>query len=613
MPVSIAVPCSTRCSEMRPSARALACRALPAGGRDPLVLRSADGDGPAAALLRYAPGAAVPRHRHEGRGEHLRHQRRPAGRARRCCPAGAHRINPPGSSHAVASPEGCVVLVVWATSQPLRSTDSVGWQAALELGFGANDSARAWRTGPIAGRSTCSVRFGPEGPRGLPRLPAAPARWNGGRRRSCASTCVRSRALRARHHARGGEGLSHAGAAGPAAKHAARRPRARRSNGCPPETIVYDGARAGWKRAWSLQRGGAVHRRRDALPRAAGARRAFARGGCRQRFETLARRAAAVRRAGPIRRRRGGARSRWGLGRRDGARRCWSLCLRRRRRSSTSCAPGRGVAGRRPGGGHRAGPRTRAPRSSAATLGPSAERARTFLQAGVAAAAPGVARTHRRSRRASGPPDRRASTMELTPREKDKLLLFTAALRGRAAQGARPEAELSGGGGLHLGGDPRGRARRPDRRRADDRRHATCSARDDVMEGVAEMIPEVQVEATFPDGTKLVTVHQPDPGRRRGWHPARSSRATATSSSTPAAPPAALDGGQHRRPADPGRLALPLLRGQPGAALRPRRRRAACGSTSPPAPRCASSPGRRATVELVASPARAWSTASEAT
>jgi urease subunit gamma len=39
----------------------------------------------------------------------------------------------------------------------------------------------------------------------------------------------------------------------------------------------------------------------------------------------------------------------------------------------------------------------------------------------------------------------------------------------------------------------------------------TILARDDVMDGVAEMIPEVQVEATFPDGTKLVTVHQPIP------------------------------------------------------------------------------------------------------
>jgi len=98
--------------------------------------------------------------------------------------------------------------------------------------------------------------------------------------------------------------------------------------------------------------------------------------------------------------------------------------------------------------------------------------------------------------------------MELTPREKDKLLLFTAALlaeRRRArglklnypeavafisaaimegARDGRTVAELMGWG-------------------------ATLLAREDVMEGVAELIPEIQVEATFPDGTKLVTVHNP--------------------------------------------------------------------------------------------------------
>ncbi len=98
--------------------------------------------------------------------------------------------------------------------------------------------------------------------------------------------------------------------------------------------------------------------------------------------------------------------------------------------------------------------------------------------------------------------------MELTPREKDKLLIFTAALlaerrkaRGlklnypeavayitaavmEGARDGRPVAELMGFG-------------------------ATLLGRDDVMEGVPEMIPEIQVEATFPDGTKLVTVHDP--------------------------------------------------------------------------------------------------------
>ena len=98
--------------------------------------------------------------------------------------------------------------------------------------------------------------------------------------------------------------------------------------------------------------------------------------------------------------------------------------------------------------------------------------------------------------------------MELTPREKDKLLIFTAALLAerRRARGLKlnyPEtvalitsailegardgktvAELMSFGG-------------------------TIITRAEVMEGIAEMIPEIQVEATFPDGTKLVTVHQP--------------------------------------------------------------------------------------------------------
>ena len=100
--------------------------------------------------------------------------------------------------------------------------------------------------------------------------------------------------------------------------------------------------------------------------------------------------------------------------------------------------------------------------------------------------------------------------MELTPREKDKLLIFTAGLLAerRKARGLKlnyPEAvayisaailegardgksvaELMGWG-------------------------ATLLTRADVMDGISEMIPEIQVEATFPDGTKLVTVHHPIP------------------------------------------------------------------------------------------------------
>jgi urease subunit gamma len=100
--------------------------------------------------------------------------------------------------------------------------------------------------------------------------------------------------------------------------------------------------------------------------------------------------------------------------------------------------------------------------------------------------------------------------MELTPREKDKLLVFTAALLAErrkekglklnypealalitaaimeGAREGRSVAELMGWG-------------------------ATLLKRDEVMEGVPEMIGEIQVEATFPDGTKLVTVHNPIP------------------------------------------------------------------------------------------------------
>ncbi len=85
--------------------------------------------------------------------------------------------------------------------------------------------------------------------------------------------------------------------------------------------------------------------------------------------------------------------------------------------------------------------------------------------------------------------------MELTPREKDKLLIFTAGLlaerrraRGAAVlEGARDGmtvAQLMSYG-------------------------STLLTREEVMEGVAEMIPDIQVEATFTDGTKLVTVHHP--------------------------------------------------------------------------------------------------------
>ncbi len=98
--------------------------------------------------------------------------------------------------------------------------------------------------------------------------------------------------------------------------------------------------------------------------------------------------------------------------------------------------------------------------------------------------------------------------MELTPREKDKLLLFTAALLAerRKARGVKlnyPEAVAYISAAILEGA-------RDGRSVADLMSYgATLLTRADVMDGIAELIHEVQVEATFPDGTKLVTVHNP--------------------------------------------------------------------------------------------------------
>ncbi|MGD0835330.1 MAG: urease subunit gamma [Polyangia bacterium] len=100
--------------------------------------------------------------------------------------------------------------------------------------------------------------------------------------------------------------------------------------------------------------------------------------------------------------------------------------------------------------------------------------------------------------------------MELLPREKDKLLLFAAGLLAerRKARGLKlnyPEAVAYLSAAIL-------EAARDGRTVADLMTYGTqLLTADEVMEGVPEMIPEVQVEATFPDGTKLVTVHQPIP------------------------------------------------------------------------------------------------------
>jgi urease subunit gamma len=100
--------------------------------------------------------------------------------------------------------------------------------------------------------------------------------------------------------------------------------------------------------------------------------------------------------------------------------------------------------------------------------------------------------------------------MELTPREKDKLLIFTAALlaerrKGRGLKLNYPESIAFISAAIMEGA-------RDGRTVAELMGYgATLLSRDDVMEGVPEMIPDIQIEATFPDGTKLVTVHHPIP------------------------------------------------------------------------------------------------------
>ena len=98
--------------------------------------------------------------------------------------------------------------------------------------------------------------------------------------------------------------------------------------------------------------------------------------------------------------------------------------------------------------------------------------------------------------------------MELTPREKDKLLIFTAGLlaerrRARGLNLNSPEAvALISAAVLEGARDGMTVAQLMSY-------GSTLLSREEVMEGVAEMIPDIQVEATFPDGTKLVTVHHP--------------------------------------------------------------------------------------------------------
>ena len=98
--------------------------------------------------------------------------------------------------------------------------------------------------------------------------------------------------------------------------------------------------------------------------------------------------------------------------------------------------------------------------------------------------------------------------MQLTPREKDKLLIFTAGLlaerrKGRGLKLNHPEAVAFISAAIMEGA-------RDGKTVAELMSYGTTLLSvDDVMDGIAEMIHDVQVEATFPDGTKLVTVHNP--------------------------------------------------------------------------------------------------------
>ncbi|HDZ16306.1 MAG TPA: urease subunit gamma [Methylophaga aminisulfidivorans] len=98
--------------------------------------------------------------------------------------------------------------------------------------------------------------------------------------------------------------------------------------------------------------------------------------------------------------------------------------------------------------------------------------------------------------------------MDLTPREKDKLLIFTAALLAerRKERGVKlnyPESIAYISAAIMEGA-------RDGRSVSELMSYgATLLRRDDVMEGIPEMLHDIQVEATFPDGTKLITVHNP--------------------------------------------------------------------------------------------------------
>ena len=158
--------------------------------------------------------------------------------------------------------------------------------------------------------------------------------------------------------------------------------------------------------------------------------------------------------------------------------------------------------------------------------------------------------------------------MNLTPREKDKLLIAMAAMvaRRRLERGVKlnhPEA-------VALITDFVVEGARDGRSVAElMEAGAHVLAADQVMDGIASMIHDIQVEATFPDGTKLVTVHRPI----RGADDHRVPGEVLAEAGEIVMNEGRADGHarslEQRRPADPGRFALSFLRDQPGAEVRP--------------------------------------------
>ncbi len=198
-------------------------------------------------------------------------------------------------------------------------------------------------------------------------------------------------------------------------------------------------------------------------------------------------------------------------------------------------------------------------RSPACALCPSSEAEKRHHARRFRPSAP------RRISNRPSPVDKGRMLVHLTPREQDKLLVYLAAqvARARQARGLKlnlPEAIAILSAEIVEGA-------RDGRSVAELMSYGKqILTEDDVMPGIAAMIPEIQVEATFPDGTKLVTVHHPIPSSGRDApgavlladEPIVSKRRPGHDRSTR---------GEHRRPADPGRVSCPLLRGEPRPAI----------------------------------------------